>query len=158
MTVTGRVVLIERLQVGKTSLIHRFLYGEPSTETKSTIGAVLHTQDLTVADQRVTLQMWDTAGQEQHDEFVVVAGNQSDLYPDPRLDIDSTAARGFDAECIWSSASVFQRSSMLFPGISFRLRHWSRRVLLLTDILVFLPLRISPVGGTSFNFYALHII
>ena len=66
MSVNGRVVLIGETQVGKTSLIQRFLRGQCGTEQKSTIGAVFHTHEMELDGHRVTMQLWDTAGQERY--------------------------------------------------------------------------------------------
>lgn len=68
MTVPGRVVLIGATSVGKTSIIQRYLKGTVSMETKPTVGAVLHTHEVTVEKngQRLVMQIWDTAGQERY--------------------------------------------------------------------------------------------
>ena len=66
MSVNGRVVLIGETQVGKTSLIQRFLRGQCANEQKATIGAVFHTHETEFDGQRVTMQIWDTAGQERY--------------------------------------------------------------------------------------------
>jgi len=63
---TGRIVLIGETQVGKTSIIQRYLRGHCAVEQKSTIGAVFHTHDIEANGHRVSLQIWDTAGQERY--------------------------------------------------------------------------------------------
>jgi small GTP-binding protein len=62
----GRVALIGDSQVGKTSLVQRFLRGQPPPTQKPTIGAVFHTHELTVNGELVSLEIWDTAGQEKY--------------------------------------------------------------------------------------------
>lgn len=64
--VTGRIVLIGETQVGKTSIVQRYLKGACSREQKSTIGAVFHTHETEIDGKKVSLQIWDTAGQERY--------------------------------------------------------------------------------------------
>jgi small GTP-binding protein len=63
---TVRVVLIGDTQVGKTSLIHRFVRSSFDRQTKGTIGAVFHTYEQTWNGRQVIMQIWDTAGQEKY--------------------------------------------------------------------------------------------
>jgi small GTP-binding protein len=63
---TVRVVLIGNSQVGKTSLIHRFVRSSFERQQKSTIGAVFHTYEQTWEGRQVIMQIWDTAGQEKY--------------------------------------------------------------------------------------------
>jgi small GTP-binding protein len=63
---TVRVVLIGDSQVGKTSLIHRFVRSSFEKQQKSTIGAVFHTYEQTWDGRHVIMQIWDTAGQEKY--------------------------------------------------------------------------------------------
>jgi small GTP-binding protein len=63
---TVRVVLIGNSQVGKTSLIHRFVRSSFEKQQKSTIGAVFHTYEQTWEGRQVIMQIWDTAGQEKY--------------------------------------------------------------------------------------------
>jgi small GTP-binding protein len=53
-------------QVGKTSLIHRFITNEFSTSDIPTIGANYYAHSTVVDGERLKLQIWDTAGQEQY--------------------------------------------------------------------------------------------
>jgi small GTP-binding protein len=63
---TVRVVLIGNSQVGKTSLIHRFVRSSFEKQQKSTIGAVFHTYEQIWEGRQVIMQIWDTAGQEKY--------------------------------------------------------------------------------------------
>lgn len=65
-SILGRIVLVGDTQVGKTSIIQKYLRGQCSQEQKSTIGAVFHTQEVVYNNRRVSLQIWDTAGQERY--------------------------------------------------------------------------------------------
>lgn len=64
--ITHRVVLIGDSQVGKTSLIHRFVRNSYEKQQKNTVGAVFHTYEEDVNGQKVIMQIWDTAGQEKY--------------------------------------------------------------------------------------------
>jgi small GTP-binding protein len=66
MSNSGRVVLIGESQVGKTSIVQRFVLGEASPDQKSTVGSVFHSRDVVLGDEKVSLQIWDTAGQERY--------------------------------------------------------------------------------------------
>ncbi|OHT01143.1 small GTP-binding protein [Tritrichomonas foetus] len=63
---TVRVVLIGDSQVGKTSLIHRFVRSSFEKQQKGTIGAVFHTYEQQLNGRQVVMQIWDTAGQEKY--------------------------------------------------------------------------------------------
>ena len=63
---THRVVLIGDSQVGKTSLIHRFVRNSYEKQQKNTVGAVFHTYEEEINGQKVIMQIWDTAGQEKY--------------------------------------------------------------------------------------------
>ena len=63
---THRVVLIGDSQVGKTSLIHKFVRNSFEKQQKNTVGAVFHTYEEEVNGQKVIMQIWDTAGQEKY--------------------------------------------------------------------------------------------
>ncbi len=53
-------------RVGKTSLLRRFVQNKFVPGYKATIGADFMTKEIILNDQVVTLQCWDTAGQEQY--------------------------------------------------------------------------------------------
>ena len=53
-------------RVGKTSLLRRFVQNKYVPMYKPTIGADFMTKEIILNDQVVTLQCWDTAGQEQY--------------------------------------------------------------------------------------------
>lgn len=63
---TVRVVLIGDSQVGKTSLIQRFVRSSFEKQQRSTIGAVFHTYEQNYNGTDVVMQIWDTAGQEKY--------------------------------------------------------------------------------------------
>ena len=51
--------------VGKTTLLHRYVEGKFSSETKMTIGVEFHLKELELDDKHCTLQLWDFGGQER---------------------------------------------------------------------------------------------
>ena len=51
--------------VGKTTLLHRYVEGKFSSETKMTIGVEFFLKELIIDDQKVLLQLWDFGGQER---------------------------------------------------------------------------------------------
>lgn len=51
--------------VGKTSILEQFSNGKFTSLYKPTIGTDFTSKDVTVGEQSVKLNLWDTAGQEQ---------------------------------------------------------------------------------------------
>jgi len=51
--------------VGKTTLLHRFVEGQFSAETKMTIGVEFFLKETQIDGQQCTLQLWDFGGQER---------------------------------------------------------------------------------------------
>jgi len=51
--------------VGKTTLLHRFVEGRFSAETKMTIGVEFFLKELELDEKHCTLQLWDFGGQER---------------------------------------------------------------------------------------------
>ena len=60
----AKVVLLGDINVGKTSLINKFVSGNAGS-TQATVGNDFKSKTITINDSNVTLQMWDTAGQER---------------------------------------------------------------------------------------------
>lgn len=63
---TFSVVMVGDTEVGKTSIIKYFVNDSFDSEQKSTIGALFHTFKTEIKGQPVTIQIWDTAGQEKY--------------------------------------------------------------------------------------------
>ena len=61
-----KVVIAGDAQVGKTSLIDRFTNKRFRNNTTPTIGAAFQTHIMNTPKGTVTLQIWDTAGQEKY--------------------------------------------------------------------------------------------
>ena len=51
--------------VGKTTLLHRYVEGQFSAETKMTIGVEFFLKEIEVDGKQCTLQLWDFGGQER---------------------------------------------------------------------------------------------
>jgi small GTP-binding protein len=77
--------------------------------------------DLTRPDTLYALADWIKAYRDNADDgFIVMAGNKSDLEKDILLDQETTTeyARGFDAECIWSSSVTGVGVPELFHAVA----------------------------------------
>lgn len=64
MSLGNRVVFIGDSEVGKTSIINRFIRKEFSQQNP-TVGASFFTQMMSYNDTQIYIQIWDTAGQEK---------------------------------------------------------------------------------------------
>ncbi|CAL1281428.1 unnamed protein product [Larinioides sclopetarius] len=60
-----KVILLGDSGVGKTSLMNQYVHKKFTDVYKATIGADFYTKDVTVDGKIVTLQIWDTVGQER---------------------------------------------------------------------------------------------
>ena len=60
-----KVIILGDSGVGKTSLMNQFVNHKYSSVYKATIGADFLTKDLVVDNHEVTMQIWDTAGNER---------------------------------------------------------------------------------------------
>ena len=56
--------------MGKTSIIHRFKYDQFETNYNATIGIDFITQKMYIEDRIITLNLWDTAGQEKFKSLI----------------------------------------------------------------------------------------
>jgi len=61
-----RVVLIGNAYVGKTALIMKFINKTISGQYEETVGAAFHTFQATIDGESISVQVWDTAGQEKY--------------------------------------------------------------------------------------------
>ena len=77
---------MNKKSVGKTSLLNRFSTGKFTGQYKATIGADFLTKETVVTDDLygrrhwVTLQLWDTAGQEDYDRLRPLSYPQTDVF------------------------------------------------------------------------------
>jgi small GTP-binding protein len=67
-----KVVLLGDSYVGKTSLISKKVHGKAPGSSKPTLGCHCSQLSVTVGQKQITLQVWDTAGQEMYRALVPV--------------------------------------------------------------------------------------
>ena len=60
-----KIVILGDSGVGKTTLLQQYLNGKASGQSKPTIGADFSKREIMIDNTVVTLQIWDTAGQEK---------------------------------------------------------------------------------------------
>jgi small GTP-binding protein len=63
---TFRVVVVGDSEAGKTSIIYSLIRNDFDSNLRSTIGATFHTISREVRNRKITIQLWDTAGQEKY--------------------------------------------------------------------------------------------
>lgn len=61
-----KVVLLGKSGVGKTSIVNTAVYGNFDPNSESTVGASLAIKSVQTKNGNVSLQIWDTAGQEKY--------------------------------------------------------------------------------------------
>ena len=64
-----KLVFLGDTEVGKTSLVQRYVYDSFSPEIGRTIGAMLHVKTVEVKGERHKLVIWDLGGQESFTEL-----------------------------------------------------------------------------------------
>jgi len=100
-----KIVLLGDSGVGKTSLFVRYLKNSFSENFKATIGADFLTKDLEVGGRQVTVQVWDTAGQEKFSGLGTSYFRGSDACI---LVYDVTNEKSFESLGRWKEAFVIQ--------------------------------------------------
>ena len=60
-----KIVIIGDSSVGKTTLLQQYVNGKATRNEMPTIGADFSKKEISIDNQVVTLQIWDTAGQEK---------------------------------------------------------------------------------------------
>jgi small GTP-binding protein len=65
MPIEAKVVLVGETSVGKTSMVNRFTSHPVGIDTRETIGGQYSSVTIDLVPEPVTLQIWDTAGQEK---------------------------------------------------------------------------------------------
>ena len=64
-SISIKVTMIGSVGVGKSCIIDRFTKDTFDSLNKSTIGANYYKKELNIYDKNITLDIWDTAGQEK---------------------------------------------------------------------------------------------
>ena len=57
-----KIVLIGDSSVGKTNILSKFLSNEFDPDSKATVGVEFGTKDFQIENNKVKVQIWDTAG------------------------------------------------------------------------------------------------
>jgi Ras-related protein Rab-6A len=65
-----KIVFLGNQNVGKTSIIHRFIYETFEENYQATIGIDFMSQKMFVEDKIIILNLWDTAGQERFKSLI----------------------------------------------------------------------------------------
>lgn len=65
-----KIVFLGNQSVGKTSIIHRFIYDSFDESYQATIGIDFMSQKMYVEDKIIILNLWDTAGQERFKSLI----------------------------------------------------------------------------------------
>ena len=65
-----KIVFLGNQSVGKTSIIHRFIYDSFDESYQATIGIDFMSQKMYVEDKIIVLNLWDTAGQERFKSLI----------------------------------------------------------------------------------------
>ena len=60
-----KYIIIGDSGVGKSSIMHRFIYNKTKKETTQTVGVEFASKLLSFNEKEIKLQIWDTAGQEK---------------------------------------------------------------------------------------------
>ena len=61
-----KIVIIGDSGVGKSNILSRYVRDEFSIDTKATVGVEFGSKILTLNNQQIKIQIWDTAGQEKY--------------------------------------------------------------------------------------------
>lgn len=61
-----KYIIIGDAGVGKTSLLHYFIFNKFKKDPKQTVNVEYSSKKLSIADREILLQLWDTAGQERY--------------------------------------------------------------------------------------------
>eukprot|EP00835_Amoeboradix_gromovi_P005145 NODE_457_length_8231_cov_0.314068.p5 type:complete len:195 gc:universal NODE_457_length_8231_cov_0.314068:8025-7441(-) len=93
-----KCVVLGDASVGKTSLIHQFVYSKFEDNYKATIGADFMTKEIFITDTLCTLQLWDTAGMEKFASLGVAFYRGADVCV---LCFDLTSAATLDHVLKW---------------------------------------------------------
>jgi Ras-related protein Rab-7A len=100
-----KVIILGDSGVGKTSLMNQYVNKKFSNQYKATIGADFLTKEVMVDDRAVTMQIWDTAGQEKYQSLGVAFYRGADCCV---LAFDVTEAKTFNNLDSWRDEFLIQ--------------------------------------------------
>lgn len=113
----ARVIIIGNTQVGKTALLNRFVDKSYTPTTSSTVTPVFSPTKIETSSGRiVSLQLWDTAGQEKYQSigkvfyrnanFAVICYESSDPDPLPSIEKWKNNILSMEPKCVIFLAST----------------------------------------------------
>jgi len=103
-----KVIILGDSSVGKTSLMNQYVNKKFNTQYKATIGADFLTKEVSIPEGVVTMQIWDTAGNEGFQSLGVAFYRGADA---GILAFDLTSKKSFDALDTWRNEFLVQASS-----------------------------------------------
>lgn len=95
-----KIVVLGDANVGKTSLLMRYTQGKNPQNMKPTIGADFQKKEVVVNNTIVTVQIWDTAGQEKYQSIGYAFYRGADCCA---LCFDLTSKTSFDNLTKWKN-------------------------------------------------------
>lgn len=98
-----KIVILGDSGVGKTTLLQQYLNGKVSRQTKPTIGADFSKKEILIDNTVVTLQIWDTAGQEKFQSLGYAFYRGADCCA---LVYDLTSAQSFESLDRWKKGFI----------------------------------------------------
>jgi len=98
-----KIVILGESGVGKTTLLQQYLTAKVPAHSKPTIGADFSKKEIQIDDKIVTLQIWDTAGQEKFQSLGYAFYRGADCCA---LVYDITSRKSFDALSKWRQGFI----------------------------------------------------
>lgn len=105
-----KVVFVGDTQVGKTCIITRLTSGKFKLTNPPTIGAAFQTHVMTTPMGTVTMQIWDTAGQEKYKSLAPMYYRSADI---AILCFDVTNLSSYEAMEQWSNELISKAPSQM---------------------------------------------
>nr|XP_015909633.2 ras-related protein Rab-7a-like [Parasteatoda tepidariorum] len=102
-----KVILLGDSGVGKTSLMHQYISKKFTSVYKATIGADFYTKDVVANGKTVTLQIWDTVGQERFQSLGIAFYRGADCVV---LVYDVTMQSSYQALEVWKDEFLIHRA------------------------------------------------
>ena len=98
-----KIVILGDSGVGKTSILQQYLNGKVSGNSKPTIGADFSKKEILIDNTVLTLQIWDTAGQEKFQSLGYAFYRGADCCA---LVYDITNQQSFEALSRWRDGFI----------------------------------------------------
>ena len=98
-----KIVILGDSGVGKTTILQQYLNGKVTGQSKPTIGADFSKKEILIDNTVVTLQIWDTAGQEKFQSLGYAFYRGADCCA---LVYDITNTQSFDSLARWRDGFI----------------------------------------------------